>query len=196
MGQLPAGHPALGQGATGAARGTPAVTPMRIETGVPLPVPLVGPGSVAELKRRLALVPASGPVAGITRTDAQGRLDKAFRLTFTVDRRKRDPQRAVALLNPLIAPGVNARTAATAQRILAYVSVSNGFRVREAMRHYKAAIALDPSYGEAHYGLAFLYAINDRAAGRKEFDAAMKLGVSDTGGIARFYRHKGAGTPR
>jgi len=41
------------------------------------------------------------------------------------------------------------------------------------------AIELKPDYGEAHYALAFMYAMNDLDVGRQHFRRAMELGIED-----------------
>ena len=167
---MPAGHPPIGatKGADGGMNAKP-----NAEQGVAMPLPLKGSGSVDELDRRLK---------GIAK-DQAAVIEEAFRLTFSVDRAKRNPGKAKTLLTPLL----EGDHAATAHRILGYVAVSQGFDVAGAMKHYKAAAKLAPEYGEVHYALAFMYARDDLATGRIHFDTAMKLGVPDIRGIARFY---------
>ena len=65
-----------------------------------------------------------------------------------------------------------------------------------ARTHYEKAIALEPTFGEAHYALAFLCALNDRAAGAKHYKSACEAGVEDTMSLDRLYGEKsGSGTP-
>lgn len=171
--RLPSGHPPTGGAST---REAPfAANTPEGETGVAMPLPLVGPGSVDELKRRLAKVPEA---------KTQGVLEQAFRLTFTLDRAKRNPAQAKALLAPLAEDPISG---ATASRILGYVAVSQGFDFAGAMKHYGAAVAKDADYGEAHYALAFMHVRGDKSAGKLHFERARALGVPDTRGIARFY---------
>lgn len=178
--QLPSGHPPISGKSAAAAAPFAAKTPEG-ETGVPMPLPLKGPGSVDELTRRLAKV---------TDAAAKTSLEQAFRLTFTLDRSKRNPAQAKTLLAPLAQDAVSG---ATASRILGYVAVSQGFDFAGAMKHYGAAVAKDADYGEAHYALAFMHVRGDKTAGKQHFERAMSLGVPDTRGIARFY--PGAAAP-
>jgi hypothetical protein len=171
--RLPSGHPPTG--GTSARQAPFAANTPEGETGVAMPLPLVGPGSVDELKRRLVKVPEA---------TTQGVLEQAFRLTFTLDRAKRNPAQAKALLAPLAEDPVSG---ATASRILGYVAVSQGFDFAGAMKHYGAAVAKDADYGEAHYALAFMHVRGDKSAGKLHFERARALGVPDTRGIARFY---------
>ena len=173
-GQLPSGHPPIGGKASPHAPFAGKQT-AEGETGVPLPLPLKGPGSVDELNRRLSAITDAGIKAS---------LDKAFRLTFTLDRSKRNPAQAKALLAPI---ADDTASGATASRILGYVAVSQGFDFPGAMKHYGAAIAKDADYGEAHYALAFMHVRGDKKAGKQHFERALALGVPDTRGIARFY---------
>lgn len=178
---MPAGHPAVGPAGVPPAGGMGA--PVDAETGVPLPLPLIGAGSVAELKGRLA---------GIADAPTQAALEEAFRKTFTVDRQGRDRDRATALLEPLQA-SADTKVAALALRTLAYVAINNGFDTVTAKDRYEKALALDADYGEAHYALAFVLAMSDRATGKVHFDRAMTLGVPDTRNLrGQFF---GAATP-
>lgn len=172
-GQLPTGHPPVAGGKAPHAPFAPKAAPG--ETGVALPLPLVGPGSVDELKRRLENIPDKG---------ARTSLEEAFRLTFTLDRASRNPAKAAELLTPLVS---DPRAGATASRVLGYVAVSRGFDFAGAMKHYGEAIKKDADYGEAHYALAFMHVRGDKVQGRQHFDRALQLGVPDTRGIARFY---------
>lgn len=172
QGGVPVGHPPVG--ATTGPKSRPSGSAQSAEQGVALPLPLQGSGSITELKGRLE------GIDGPTR-DA---IEQAFRLTFTVNRAKRDPAKAKSLLTPLLD---NPQTAAIAHRTLGYVAVSQGFDVVSAMKHYGAAAKLAPEYGEVHYALAFMYARDDLATGKIHFEKAMKLGVPDIRGIARFY---------
>ncbi|MDP6943136.1 MAG: hypothetical protein QF464_03220 [Myxococcota bacterium] len=172
-GQLPSGHPPVPTGATPHAPFAPKVAAG--ETGVALPLPLEGSGSIDELKRRLAKISDAA-----TRT----KLEEAFRLTFTLERAKRNPNRAAELLGPLTGDAI---AGATASRILGYVAVSRGFDFEGAMKHYGDAVKKDADYGEAHYALAFMHVRGDKTIGRGHFERALALGVPDTRGIARFY---------
>ncbi len=176
---MPAGHPTVAP--AGGPPGGGMGAPVDAETGVPLPLPLIGAGSVAELQGRLK---ASADPA--TKTA----LEEAFRKTFTIDRQGRD--RATALLEPLQA-SADPKVAALALRTLAYVAINNGFDTATATDRYKKALALDADYGEAHYAMAFVLAMSDRATGQVHFERAMTLGVPDTRNLrGQFF---GAATP-
>ena len=171
-GRLPGGHPAIDRAAPHAPF-APKVAAG--ETGVDLPLPLQGPGSVDELRRRgKSIVDAA----------ARARVEKAFRLTFTLERESRDPAKAAELLEPLVNDPI---AGATASRVLGYVAVSRGFDFAGAMKHYGEAVRKDPDYGEAHYALASMHVRGDKSVGRSHFERARALGVPDTRGIARFY---------
>ena len=180
---LPAGHPAVGDPAGGVPPAGGMGAPVDAETGVPLPLPLVGAGSVAELQGRLKAIADPATKAA---------LEEAFRKTFTVDRQGRDRDRATALLEPLQA-SADPKVAALALRTLAYVAINNGFDTATAKDRYEKALALDADYGEAHYALAFVLAMSDRATGKVHFDRAMTLGVPDTRNLGGHFF--GAATP-
>lgn len=180
---MPAGHPPIDGGMPaggGAAMGPggPMNAAVPAETGVTRPLPLEGSGSIAELKARLAKVKdaAKHPI-----------LEEAFRKTFTVERQSRDYAGAETALTPL-ASDADPAVAALAERTLGYVRVNTNFDQEGAKARYARAIELDPDYGEAHYALAFMYAMGDREKGKTHFDKAMALGVPDTRGLkAQFY---------
>jgi len=144
--------------------------PVPAETGVVRPLPLEGSGSVAELRSRLGKIKDSGKHAS---------LENAFRMVFTVDRGSRDNPGAEVLLTPLTTDPDPA-VAALAERTLGYVRVNSGFDAEGAKARYTRALELDPDYGEAHYAMAFMFAMGDRALGKSHFDKAMALGVPDT----------------
>lgn len=149
------------------------------ETGVDLPLPLIGAGSIAELRARLAL---------ITDQSKHAPLEEAFRKLFTVDRGARDGARAKAILEPLAADP-DPKVASLVLRMLAYVALNSGFDAATATARYEQALALDPDYGEAHYALAFVLAISDLDKGKVHFDKAKSLGVPDTRGLeGQFYK--------
>jgi TPR repeat protein len=63
-----------------------------------------------------------------------------------------------------------------------------GFNVDGALADYKKAVELKPDYGEAHYALAFMYAMGDREKGVEHFKKAMALGVPDERNLGeKFY---------
>ena len=125
-GQLPSGHPPVSAKAPFASKATAPA-----ESGVPLPLPLTGPGSIDELTRRLKTNVSD---------DKKKRIEEAFRLTFTVNRAQRDAAKAATLLAPLVDDD---NVGATAERILGYVAVSRGFDFDGAMTHYGRAVEKD-----------------------------------------------------
>lgn len=186
---LPAGHPPLAghqqAGGHKAPRG-PGMVPRggATEQGVERPLPLKGPGSAAELAGRQKLVP-EGPAREETLRD----LDELYRASFTVAREKRDHGRARVLATKLAG---TTETAAAAERVRGFLAVSTNFDTKTARAHYERAIALEPTFGEAHYALAFLCALNDREAGAKHYKSAAAAGVEDTMSLDRLYSGKPA----
>ena len=181
---LPAGHPPLAGHTHKAPTSRPANPGMvprggATEQGVERPLPLTGPGSAAELAGRLKRAP-EGPQGDDTRRD----LEELYRASFTVDRAKRDHGRARTIAAKLAdAPG----TAAAAERVRGFLAVSTNFDTKTARVHYEKAIALEPTFGEAHYALAFLCALNDRETGAKHYRSAVAAGVEDTMSLDRLY---------
>jgi len=158
--------------------GTKGMGDLAAEAGVELPLVLEGAGSIGELKGRLA------KVADVSLHAA---LEEGFRKVFTLDRPKRDAARATELLEP-IASNADHKAAALAERILGYVRINSGFDSEGAKARYIKAVELDADYGEAHYALAFTYAISDLVKGKEHFEKAMALGVPDTRQLrAQFY---------
>ncbi len=181
---LPAGHPPLAghQHASGSARpASPGMVPRggAVEKGVALPLPLKGPGSVAELEGRLKRLPT-----GADGEAARKSLEELYRISFTIDRRKRDHARAATLADELAA---NPAAAPAAERIKGFLAVSKRFDTKTARVHYEKAIELEPTFGEAHYALAFLCALNDRETGAKHYKSAAEAGVEDTMSLDRLY---------
>jgi len=172
---LPEGHPPIDGG-------TPAAGAMGNSgpsDGNAIPLPLQGLSSVAEMERG----------KGMTQNaDAQAAFESGFRKTFTSDQSKRDYQGAVQELDKAISLDPNF---AAAYRARGYAKFNLGFNVQDAMTDYLKAVELKPDYGEAHYALAFMYAMpgqGDRAKGEEHFKRAMELGVPDERGLKeRFY---------
>jgi Tfp pilus assembly protein PilF len=80
--------------------------------------------------------------------------------------------------NPGFAPGY---------RVLGYAYLNTG-KQSQALNAYRKAVDIDPNYGEAHYALAFMYAMGDLAAGTEHFRKAMDLGIPDERDLgSRFY---------
>jgi hypothetical protein len=143
------------------------------------PLVKTGPRSVTELNERLAKESDKA---------LKERLEKGFRLTFATNKNRATAMEAGQVLN-----GIDKGTSgATAYRVLAYVSILTGGGFKRSQEYYAKAVSLDPSYGAAHYGLAFSLLASPtpemKARGRSHFDTAMKLGVEDTNRLrARFY---------
>ncbi len=143
--------------------------------GNPLPLKKKGLGSAEELASALTRVQGD---------EARRRFEEGFRLTFCVDRGRRDLARARAAFEEVLQ---SQPTLAEAYRGLAYVALSDQFDVAQAEAHYRKALELRPDYGEVHYALAVLYSMNDRAKGAEHFRKAMAAGVPDEQGLARLY---------
>jgi tetratricopeptide (TPR) repeat protein len=143
--------------------------------GNPLPLRTTGLGGAGELKKA---------VERVNGDDAKARFDEAFRRTFTVDKAKRDPEKARELFEALLReqPGL-----AEAYRGLAYVALSRGFDMRSAREYYGKALEVRPDYGEVHYALAFLYAGDDREKGAEHLRKALELGMTDEQGLKAAY---------
>jgi len=177
--RLPAGHPPVGKrlpaGHPPVSKKSPPVAP---QPGVgPLPLLKVGPGSEAELTR-----------VGKQITDKADRavFAQAFRQVFTVQRAKRNPVAAVQALQQIRSKYPKA---AAIPRVLGYAAVDHGFQHKLAMKHYQKAVELDPSYGEVHYALAFMYVIgSEKAKGGIHYIKSLELGIKDNRNIGkRFY---------
>jgi tetratricopeptide (TPR) repeat protein len=101
--------------------------------------------------------------------------EMAFRHAFSARFGQRNYPESIRLINKVITerPGF-----APAYRVLGY-ALFNMNRATEALAAYQRAVSIDPDYGEAHYALAFLFAMGDPAVGREHFRRAMALGVPD-----------------
>jgi tetratricopeptide (TPR) repeat protein len=137
------------------------------EQGAELALPLEGNNSKAQLDRERALIADPTQAASF---------ERAYRLTFAVDRSVRRPAEARELFLQLLQakPGF-----APAFRGVAYTWVDDGFQLEKAIAAYEQAIKADEGYGSAHYGLAFLLAQTDPEQGKKHYRRAMELGVED-----------------
>jgi tetratricopeptide (TPR) repeat protein len=173
---LPEGHPPLDGSAPMMGGGLGATGPT---DGNALPLKLEGLSSAAEMERGKAMT---------GNAEAKAAFESGFRKTFTSDPQKRDYQGAVQDLDKALGldPGF-----AAAYRARGYAKFNMGFNVDEAMADYLKAVELNPDYGEAHYALAFMYAMpgqGDRAKGEVHFKRAMELGVPDERGLKeKFY---------
>lgn len=101
--------------------------------------------------------------------------EMAFRLAFAARVAERNYPESARLIGTIISAQPEY---APAYRVLGY-ALFNMDRGTEALAAYKRAVAVDPNYGEAHYALAFLFAMGDRGVGREHFEKAMELGIKD-----------------
>ncbi len=149
---------------------------MQTDGGNP-PLKKFGMGSAKELNDHLKGCVEDDP-------KAKEAVEKAFRLAFTVDRSKRDLKQATTLFKMVLGKHPHC---ALAHRAMAYIAVLDGFNVPQAIAEYKAAIKIDPKYGEALYGLATLMLNTDAKEGLKYYKEAMKLGIPDEHGLKDLY---------
>jgi hypothetical protein len=135
-----------------------------------------GIGSEAEMAKALAKLPDPA---------LKARFEEGFRACFTSMQVERDYMLAEKAANEVLGkvPGF-----APAYRVLAYAKLNNGFDMEGSTELYRKAIAADPEYGEAHYGLAFMLTQMDPVAGRRHLEKAMQLGIPDERDLrSRFY---------
>lgn len=169
---LPEGHPPTA-GPTGTL-GSDAPT-----DDDPLPLKLTGLSSLEELE---------ASAAGTDNPEAREAFMAGYRKTFTADADKRDYAGAERDLGKAVGldPGF-----AEAHRALGYARFNLGFDVQAAMDAYLKSIELRPDYGEAHYALAFMYAMSDLESGKAHFEKAMELGIPDERSLgSRYYSGK------
>ena len=131
-----------------------------------LPLKRTGLSSAAEMARDRARLDTPA---------LQESYERAFRLAFATKMALRDYPESARLIATVVAERPEY---APAYRVLGYAKF-NMDRGTDALAAYQRAIALDPNYGEAHYALAFLLAMGDRAVGREHFRKAMDLGIPD-----------------
>jgi tetratricopeptide (TPR) repeat protein len=175
-GTLPEGPPPIG-GQSGSA---PAPTGADVDPHS-LPLKEKGSGSQAELNR--AQGGTKNPAAAAAFADA-------FHLTFTSDQAARNYPRARDLYQQALRLDPKF---AEAYRGLAYAEFNIGFNADAALMNYEKAIELKPDYGEAHYALSFMCAMDpsnqaNMAKGAEHFKRAMELGIDDERNLGqRFY---------
>jgi len=174
---LPEGHPPVdGSAPMMEGGGLGAAGPT---DGNALPLKLEGLSSAQEMERGKAMT---------QNQEARAAFESGFRKTFTADPQKRDYQGAVEDLDRALSLDPNF---AAAYRARGYAKFNLGFNVQGAMTDYLKAVELKPDYGEAHYALAFMYAMpgqGDRDQGEMHFNRAMELGVPDERGLKeKFY---------
>ncbi|MBI3939895.1 MAG: tetratricopeptide repeat protein [Acidobacteria bacterium] len=147
-----------------------------IEQGRSLPLRLSGLNSVEELNRGLARL-----------QDAESRqlFEEAFRKTFTADQSGRNYSDAEAKFQQVLR---KSEKSAEAYRGLGYALFNRG-QAEAALANYLKAIEISPDYGEAHYAVAFLYAMGDTSKGKLHYQKAMQLGIPDERKLGeRFYK--------
>jgi hypothetical protein len=163
MGSLPEGHPPISQAPAGGER----------------PLKPTGIGSQAELDR---------VIAGLSDSALHARFEDGFRRCFTSDQSARDYMGAAAAMNEILA---KQPAFAPAMRVLAYAKLNTG-DMQGSTDLYRKAVEADPTYGEAHYALAFMLTQMDPVEGRKHFEKAMELGVPDERDLrTKFYPSTG-----
>jgi tetratricopeptide (TPR) repeat protein len=172
QGQLPEGHPPT-DGAPFMGGGMrDAEGPMDDHS---VALKQTGLNSAAELAKGLE---------GLTDPELRSAYEMAFRYSFSGRIAQRNYPEAVNLANKVVGGNPNF---APAYRVLGY-ALFNTNRQNEALAAYQKAVQLDPNYGEAHYALAFMYAMGDRSQGGEHYRKAMELGIPDERDLGgRFY---------
>ena len=163
---LPEGHPPV-EGGGGMAGGLGDAGPTDENA---LPLRLQGLSSVQELEKGKTMT---------ENEEARQAFESGFRKTFTADAQKRDYTGATQDLDRAL--GLDPNFAA-AYRARGYAKFNLGFNVPDALSDYLKAVELRPDYGEAHYALAFMYAMpgqGDIQKGAVHFERAMELGIPD-----------------
>lgn len=121
---------------------------------------------------------------GLTDPELRSAYEMSFRYSFSGRIAQRNYPESVNLANKVVSGNPNF---APAYRVLGY-ALFNTNRQGEALAAYQKAVQLDPNYGEAHYALAFMFAMGDQVQGREHFKKAMELGVPDERDLGgRFY---------
>ena len=146
------------------------------EEGQALPLKLAGMNSLEEMRRALAKLPDQ---------PSRDLFERAYRLTFTSDASGRNYAEAESGFRQVLQKNPKS---AESYRGLGYALFNEG-QGDSALENYLKAIEIDPDYGEAHYAVAFLYAIGDTSKGRQHFQKAMQLGIPDERKLGeRFYK--------
>lgn len=151
-----------------------------VEQGVDMPLNMTGHTSVERLKAHLKALSA----------EDQAGFERAYRLTFTLNKAKRNPQESRELLNKILAKYPKF---GPAYRTMGYTYVDDGFQTTKAVQWYEQSVQADPNYALGHYGLAFMLPMMNRLEeGYDHFVKAMKLGLDDERNLkAQFYKQFG-----
>ena len=147
-----------------------------VEEGKPLPLKLAGMNSLEELNQGLVKLP-----------DAESKLlfEEGFRKTFTANQSGRNYPDAEAKFRQVLKKH---QKSAESYRGLGYALFNQG-QGDPAMENYLKAIEINPNYGEAHYAVAFMYAMGDTVKGKQHYQKAMQLGIPDERKLGeRFYK--------
>lgn len=137
-----------------------------VEEGKVRPLKLKGLNSVEELNRGLAK---------LSHAESKQLFEDAFRMTFTTEQSSRNYAQAETKFKRVLE---NNSRSVESYRGLGYAMFNQG-QPDASLQYYLKAVEIDPNYGEAHYALALMYAMQDLDKGRKHFQKAMQLGVPD-----------------
>jgi tetratricopeptide (TPR) repeat protein len=147
-----------------------------VEEGKVRPLKLKGLNSVEELNRGLAK---------LSDVESKGLFEDAFRMTFTIEQSSRNYAQAETKFKRVLEKNSGS---VESYRGLGYAMFNQG-QSDASLQYYLKAVEIDPNYGEAHYALALMYAMQDLDKGRKHFQKAMQLGVPDERKLGeKFYR--------
>lgn len=163
------GHGSMGMGMMGGGK-------IESDNGNP-PLKKTGMGSAQEMNTEIA------KLKNLDQKD-KATLEKAFRISFTIAREKRDMKQAKTLFDMVLKKHP---ANPIAHRALAYIAILNSFQVAQAIREYKLAVKADPTYKEAYYGIASLYLTSNPKTGYPYFKKAMALGAKDEHGLKPMY---------
>jgi tetratricopeptide (TPR) repeat protein len=171
-GQLPEGHPPMGSAPFMGGGMKDADGPLDDHS---VALKQTGLNSAAELTTGLE---------GLSDAELRSAYEMAFRYSFSARVAQRNYPEAVNLANKVVSGTPNF---APAYRVLGYALFNTG-RQNEALAAYQKAVQIDPNYGEAHYALAFMFAMGDRTQGGEHYRKAMALGIPDERDLGgRFY---------
>ena len=171
-GQMPADHPPMDAPFAKGMQDAQGPT-----DGAEVALIVSGNNSAEEMNRALAK---------LDDPEAKKDYEMAFRYTFSAKQSQRNYPEAQRLVEKILETHPDY---APAYRVLGYDRFNMDMRNPQAsMDAYLKAVELDPNYGEAHYALAFMYAMGDRSKGMEHYKKAMELGIVDERHLGeRFY---------